>query len=54
LKGSITPDYCIVGAKSIINKDFSDAGEYIVIGIENNAKVLTKYISWDCSGEIEY
>jgi acetyltransferase-like isoleucine patch superfamily enzyme len=47
LKGSITPDYCIVGAGSIINKDFSDAGENVVIGNENNVKVIAKYITWD-------
>ena len=49
LKGSITPNHCIVGAKSIINKDFSNAGENIVIGMENTVKVLAKYISWDSS-----
>jgi len=53
LKGSITPDYCIVGAKSLINKDFSNAGEHVVIGMENSAKVLTKYTSWDCLGVID-
>jgi len=47
LKGSITPDNCIVQAKALINKDFSNAGENIVIGLENNIKVLAKYISWE-------
>lgn len=51
LKGSITPDYCIIGAKCLINKDFSNAGEHIVIGMENNAKVISKYIDWDCISE---
>jgi hypothetical protein len=51
LKGSITPDYCIISAKSLINKDFSSAGEHIVIGMDNNAKVISKYIDWDCVSE---
>jgi acetyltransferase-like isoleucine patch superfamily enzyme len=54
LKGSITPDNCIVGAKSVINKDFSNAGENIVIGSENNTKVITKFISWDYLGETSF
>jgi acetyltransferase-like isoleucine patch superfamily enzyme len=53
LKGSITPDNCIVSAKSLINKDFSDAGHNIVIGMDNNVKVLSKYITWDTTGGIE-
>jgi carbonic anhydrase/acetyltransferase-like protein (isoleucine patch superfamily) len=51
LKGSITPDYCIVAANCLINKDFSKDGQNIVIGMENNAKVISKYISWDCVSE---
>lgn len=51
LKGSITPNNCIVGANSLINKDFSDAGENIVIGMESKAKVLAKYLSWDNIGD---
>ena len=53
LKGSITPNNCIISANSLINKDLSDAGENIVIGIEGNVKVLAKYITWDdiCDNE---
>jgi hypothetical protein len=47
LKGSITPNNCIVGANSLINKNFSECGENIVIGMESNVKVLAKYIGWD-------
>jgi acetyltransferase-like isoleucine patch superfamily enzyme len=47
LKGSITPNNCIVGANSIINKDLSEYGENIVIGMESNVKVLAKYIGWE-------
>ncbi len=53
LKGSMTPNHCIVGAKSIINKDFSNEGENIVIGTESNVKVLAKYISFDFLAETE-
>jgi acetyltransferase-like isoleucine patch superfamily enzyme len=53
LKGSITPDYCIVGANTTINKDFSKEGENIVIGMDSNAKVLAKYISWDSNRDTE-
>lgn len=53
LKGTITPNNCIVGAKSVINSDFSNAGENIVIGMDSKVKVLTKYITWDslCDSE---
>ena len=54
LKGSVTPDNCIVKAKSLIDKDFSESGENIVLGSENNVKVLAKYISWDHSAAIEF
>jgi acetyltransferase-like isoleucine patch superfamily enzyme len=51
LKGTVTPNNCIVGSNSIINKDLSAYGENIVIGMESNVKVLTKYISWDSGAE---
>lgn len=52
LKGSITPNNCIIGANSIINKDLSEYGENIVIGMESNVKVLAKYIGWESGMEI--
>jgi acetyltransferase-like isoleucine patch superfamily enzyme len=51
LKGTVTPDNCIVGSNSIINKDLSAYGENIVIGMESNVKVLAKYINWDSGFE---
>jgi|WetSurSiteA1Bulk_404760.scaffolds.fasta_scaffold00138_12 hypothetical protein len=53
LKGSVTPNNCIVSANSLLNKDFSDAGENIVIGMDSNVKVLAKYITWDSTCDNE-
>jgi acetyltransferase-like isoleucine patch superfamily enzyme len=53
LKGSVTPNNCIVGANSIINKDLSQYGENIVVGMESNVKVLAKYIGWESGIEKE-
>jgi acetyltransferase-like isoleucine patch superfamily enzyme len=53
LKGSITPNNCIVGANSTINKDLSQYGENIVVGMENNVKVLAKYIGWESGIELD-
>ncbi len=51
LKGSITPDFCIVGAKTLINRDFHDSGENIVLAAGNNAKVVVQNIRYDYSCE---
>jgi acetyltransferase-like isoleucine patch superfamily enzyme len=47
LKGSVTPDHCIVSANTTIKSDFSDAGENIVLGYEPGAKVTARYVRFD-------
>lgn len=44
LKGSITPDFCIVSAGTIINKDFSHVGEKIVLSMIESVKVIAQGI----------
>jgi acetyltransferase-like isoleucine patch superfamily enzyme len=46
-KGSVTPDSCIVSSNTTISKDYSEDGNNIIIGNENNAKVLCKYITFE-------
>ena len=53
LKGSITPDYCIIGANTSIKSDYSESGENIVLAYEQNAKVTVKYITFDERSEVE-
>jgi len=53
LKGSITPDHCIVGANTSIKSDYSKSGENIVLAYEQNAKVTVKYITFDDRSEAE-
>jgi acetyltransferase-like isoleucine patch superfamily enzyme len=47
LKGTVTPDYCIVAAKTILKEDFSEAGENIILGHDQGAKVIARYIQFD-------
>jgi len=47
LKGSITPDYCIVSAKTVINRDYSAVGENIILSNDTVAKVVAKAIQCD-------
>ena len=53
LKGSITPNHCIVGANTSIKTDYSNSGENIVLAYEQNAKVTVKYITFDACSEAE-
>ncbi len=46
MKGTITPNNCIVAAKTLINRNFSDEGEYIVISGVDNAKVVIRNIKY--------
>jgi len=47
LKGSVTPDHCIVSANTTIRHDHSSAGENIVLGNEPDVKVTAKYVRFD-------
>ena len=51
LKGSVTPDFCIVGAKTLINRDFSNEGENILISAGDNSKIVTRYTRGDFSDQ---
>jgi acetyltransferase-like isoleucine patch superfamily enzyme len=51
LKGTITPNYCIVAAKTLISGNYSNEGENIVIDGENNAKVVVRNIRADFYSE---
>jgi acetyltransferase-like isoleucine patch superfamily enzyme len=53
LKGSITPDHCIVGANTSLKSDYSKSGKNIVLAYEQNAKVTVKYITFDERSEAE-
>ncbi len=53
LKGTVTPDYCIVAAKTILKNDYSDAGENIILSLETTAKVIAKYIRFDKDHVVE-
>jgi acetyltransferase-like isoleucine patch superfamily enzyme len=47
LKGTVTPNHCIVAANTTLKNDYSDVGENIVLGHEASAKVTAKYIRFD-------
>jgi len=47
LKGSVTPNHCIVAANTTIRHDHSSDGENIVLGHEPDAKVTAKYVRFD-------
>jgi hypothetical protein len=47
LKGSVTPDFCIVSAGTIINKDYTDAGEMAILSMNENVKVIAKGIRFN-------
>ena len=47
LKGSVTPDHCIVSANTTIKSDFSKAGENIVLDHKQGAEVTARYIRFD-------
>ena len=49
LKGSVTPDYCIVSAGTIINKDYSNVGVNTILGAIDNVKVIAKDIKYNFS-----
>jgi hypothetical protein len=53
LKGTVTPDYCIVAAKTTLKDDYSDAGESIILSLETSAKVTAKYIRFDKNHVVE-
>ena len=53
LKGSITPNHCIIGANTSIKSDYSNPGENIVLAYEQNAKVTVKYITFDARSEVD-
>lgn len=54
LKGSQTPDYCVLSARTMLNKDFSNEGEKILISGQP-AKVMVKNIYHDrYDDKIEY
>jgi acetyltransferase-like isoleucine patch superfamily enzyme len=47
LKGTVTPNRCIVSASTTLRNDYSKAGENIVLGQEESAKVTAKYIHFE-------
>ncbi|MGW8314788.1 MAG: hypothetical protein ACWGNV_04240 [Bacteroidales bacterium] len=47
LKGTVTPNRCIVAANTTLRSDFSNEGENIVLGQDQTAKVTAKYISFE-------
>jgi len=49
LKGTITPNNCIVAAKTVIKRDYSKEGENIIIVEDDNVKVSIKNIKHDSS-----
>jgi acetyltransferase-like isoleucine patch superfamily enzyme len=53
MKGTITPNHCIVCANTSIKSDYSKSGENVVLAYEQNAKVTVKYITFDkfCESE---
>jgi hypothetical protein len=51
LKGSVTPNHCIVAANTTVNANYSGAGENIILAFEAGAKVIAKHISFDMSEE---
>jgi len=53
MKGSITPNHCIVGANTSIKSDYSKSGENIVLAYEQNAKVTVKYITFEERSEAD-
>lgn len=52
LKGTATPDYCIIAAKSLTNKNYAEEGNYIVLG-SNASKVCSKDIYRDLNSVVE-
>lgn len=50
MKGTITPDHCIIGSNSLCNKDYSNLGKHILIG-GIPAKLLNTDIARDWKGE---
>ena len=51
LKGTQTPDYCIAGAKSLLNKDYSNLPNYSLIA-GNPAKLIKKGIYRDLNSNV--
>ncbi|MFY0715148.1 transferase [Seonamhaeicola sp. NFXS20] len=49
-KSTITPDYCIVASNSVLSKDYSKFGSYILLG-GIPAKLIKEHISRDWEGE---
>ena len=49
---SKTSDYCTIASNTVCNKDYSDLGQYILIG-GIPAKLLKKNISRDWNGEMD-
>lgn len=47
LKGTVTPNRCIIAANTTLRNDFSGEGENIVLGQDQTAKVTAKYISFE-------
>jgi acetyltransferase-like isoleucine patch superfamily enzyme len=46
LKGSVTPNNCIVSAKTCVKSDYSAVGEFIVLANKNNPEVVAKMIKY--------
>lgn len=53
LKGTVTPEHCIVSAKTILKNDYSEAGENILLSQDTPAKVMAKYIQFDDTHVVE-
>ncbi len=51
LKGSVTPNHCIVGANTSLKSDYSKSGENIVLAFEQHAKVIVQNITFDEQAE---
>ena len=47
LKGTVTPNRCIIAANTTLRNDFSGEGENIVLGQDQTAKVTARYISFE-------
>jgi acetyltransferase-like isoleucine patch superfamily enzyme len=54
LKGTKTPNHCIVGANTTLKSDYSESPENIVLAYEQNASVTVKYITFDERSEANF
>ncbi|RED48455.1 acyltransferase [Seonamhaeicola aphaedonensis] len=50
MKSTVTPDYCIIASNSLLSKDYSKLGNYILIG-GVPAKLIKEHVSRDWEGE---